>query len=156
MSEKCSRIEHRSEARIEHGDSTGLDRYGWRGGEGWQMSDGAVVRYIRREIDQVNRRLRETDSGPSNADLALWGTLAIAQLNSSAASGEGSATDVELVLSDLLADLMHWCDLRSIAQSRQQVISFESALEKARAYYREECNSESLQTVTSRRRRPRP
>ncbi len=120
------------------------------------MSNGAVVRYIRREINQVNRRLRETDSPPSNADLALWGTLAVAQLNSSAASGEGSATDIELVLSDLLADLMHWCDLRSIAQSPQQPISFESALEKARAYYREECDGESLPTVTSRGRRPRP
>src|SRR6266576_3656501 len=117
------------------------------------MSNGAVVRYIRREIEQVNRRLRETDSRPSNADLALWGTLAIAQLNSCAASGEGSATDVELVLSDLLADLMHWCDLRSIAKSRQQAISFESALEKARTYYREECDGEPLQTVTSRGRK---
>jgi len=118
------------------------------------MSNGAVVRHIRREIERVNRRLRETDSRPSTADLALWGTLAIAQLNKSAASGEGSPTDVELVLSDLLADLMHWCDFRSIARSRQQGISFESALEKARAYYWEEYEGESRQDVTSRRRRP--
>ena len=119
------------------------------------MSNGAVVRYIRIEIGQANRRSRETDSPPSNSDLALWGTLAVAQISSSAASGQGSATDVELVLSDLLADLMHWCDVRSTAQGRQQAISFESALEKARAYYREECNGETPQTATSRGRRRR-
>lgn len=120
------------------------------------MSNSAAVRYIRAEIGRANARLRRTESRPSKADLALWGALAIAQLNSSAALGEGSASDVELVLSDLLADLMHWCDLRSIAQGRPEELSFESALEKARAHYQEECDDESLQTATSRRRRPRP
>jgi hypothetical protein len=119
------------------------------------MSNGAVVRHIRREIERVNRRLRETDSRPSKADLALWGALAIAQLNGSVASGEGSATDAELALSDLLADLMHWCDLRSSAQ-RRQTISFESALENAQAYYQEECDIASPKTIISQKRRPRP
>jgi hypothetical protein len=120
------------------------------------MSNGAAVRYIRAEIGRVNARLRRTDSRPLKADFALWGALAIAQLNGSVALGEGSAADAEVVLSDLLADLMHWCDLRSIAQSRREEISFESALEKARAHYQEECDDDSLQTVPSRRRRPRP
>jgi hypothetical protein len=120
------------------------------------MSNGAVVSHIRREIERVNRRLREKDSQPSSADLALWGALAIAQLNGSVASGEGSATDAELALSDLLVDLMHWCDLRSSVRRRQQTVSFESALENAKAHYQEERDIASRKTVISQKRRPRP
>lgn len=102
------------------------------------MRSGAVVRSIRARIGRVNRRLRETDSRPSNADHALWGALAIAQLNGGVASGKGSAADGEFALSDLLADLMHWCDFQVTANRGQRPIEFESALEQARQYYREE------------------
>jgi hypothetical protein len=102
------------------------------------MRSGNVVRSIRTRIGRVNRRLRETDSRPSNADRALWGAVAIAQLNGGIGSGRESAADGELVLSDLLADLMHWCDSQATVNRRQRPIEFESALERARQYYGEE------------------
>jgi hypothetical protein len=106
------------------------------------MRNGAVVKSIKTSIGLMNRRLRETDSQPSNADRALWGALAIAQMNGGVGSGQGSAVDAEIVLSDLLADLMHWCDLQATARRRKPPIEFESALEQARQYYREERDRE--------------
>lgn len=116
------------------------------------MGNGAVVRSIRTRIRRLNRRLRETDSRPSNTDRALWGAIAIAQLNGGVGSGRGSAADDELALSDLLADLMHWCDLRATANRRPQPIEFESALERARQYYREERDGDLPQTTAPRTR----
>lgn len=88
-------------------------------------------------------------SEPLNADRGLWGALAIAQLDGSAAEGESGPIDAELVLSDLLADLMHWCDFQGFGNGRQQTSAFESALERARDYYLEECESELRRTTTS-------
>jgi hypothetical protein len=48
----------------------------------------------------------------------------------------------ETVLSDLLADLMHWCDVRRSDLEPQEVIRFDSALERARDYYDEEVSDE--------------
>ncbi len=51
-------------------------------------------------------------------------------------------TDLETVLSDLLADLMHWCDVQRSDSGLQQAIGFDSALERARDYYDEEVSDE--------------
>jgi hypothetical protein len=101
------------------------------------MRNDAVIRKITGQIRRMNQRLRETEAGPSNTDLALWGALAIAQFDGTVALGEGSASETELMLSDLLADLMHWCD-EGATRPREQAGLFEAALERAREYYQEE------------------
>jgi hypothetical protein len=58
------------------------------------------------------------------------------------ASVTGQSGDVEVdpetVLGDLLAGLMHWCDVQKTSASLVEPISFESALERAWNHYREE------------------
>jgi hypothetical protein len=43
--------------------------------------------------------------------------------------------DPETVLCDLLADLMHWCDLRKSFDQFVVPVDFERALERARRHY---------------------
>ena len=48
-------------------------------------------------------------------------------------------TDPETVLSDLLGDHIHWCDAQKTNGGLEESIDFESALERARNHYNEEC-----------------
>jgi len=100
------------------------------------MTSNAAVKKITSQIRRANRHLRQKDAEPSNAHLALWGALSIAHLNPEVALGQASAGDAELVLTDLLADLMHWCDLAPGDSSDENL--FDSALKRAREYYWEE------------------
>lgn len=101
------------------------------------MTSDAAVRKIGGRIRTLNRRLRKTGGTASNAHLALWGALAIAQFDGNATLVDASPGDAEMTLSDLLADLMHWCDSQPPQSGNQRVV-FDSALEQAREYYRQE------------------
>jgi hypothetical protein len=46
--------------------------------------------------------------------------------------------DPETALGDLLADLMHWCDVHRTNNSVTGSVDFESALRRARDHHREE------------------
>ncbi len=102
------------------------------------MANQLTIRKIRNRIRRVNRRLHETDADPSNADRALWGTLAVVSFASVTGQSEDSQTDPETVLGDLLADLMHWCDAQKASGSLEESLDFESALKRARNHYKEE------------------
>jgi hypothetical protein len=91
----------------------------------------------------MNQRLKETGTDPSNDDRALCGAFAVAHFASVTSREEGMYSDPETVLSDLLADLMHWCDAQRPGFELLGSAGFDSALERARDYYREECGSES-------------
>ena len=90
----------------------------------------------------MNHRLNETGTDPANADRALWGGLAFAHFAAITRRAEDMRTDSETVLSDLLADLMHWCDVQRSSRGRQEAIGFDSALERAKDYYKEEVSDE--------------
>ncbi len=106
------------------------------------MTGRNAIRKIRAQIRRMNHRLNETGADPSNADRALWGALAVAHFAGATSRAEGMHTDSETVLSDLLADLMHWCDIQRSRYGRQDAIRFDSALERARDYYEEEVSDE--------------
>jgi hypothetical protein len=95
----------------------------------------------------MNQRLSETGADPSNDDRALLGALAVAHFASATNRVEDMYTDPETVISDLLADLMHWCGLQRSTGGLQESIGFDSALERARDYYVEECSDESEREV---------
>jgi hypothetical protein len=106
------------------------------------MVGRSEIRKIRAQIRQVNHRLSETGTDPSNADRALWGALAVAHFARVTGRAEDMHTDPETVLSDLLADLMHWCDVQRPNSEPLQAIGFDSALERAWDYYNEEVSDE--------------
>jgi hypothetical protein len=106
------------------------------------MTGRGEVRRIRSKIQRVNHRIGETGADPSNADRALWGALAVAHFASTSSRVEGMRADPETGLSDLLADLMHWCDVQRSGSKRGEAIGFDSALEWARDYYNEEVRGE--------------
>ncbi len=72
------------------------------------MAGQIAIRKIRAQILRMNRRLGKTGEDPSNDDRALLGSLAVAQFASAAGQIDDIRSDPETVLSDLLADLMHW------------------------------------------------
>jgi hypothetical protein len=106
------------------------------------MSSRSEMSEIRAQIRRMNHRLSKTGIDPSNSDRALWGALAIAHFTSVSGPAEGVYTDLEMVLSDLLADLMHLCDVRRSNSELREMTGFESALERARDYYNEELSEE--------------
>jgi hypothetical protein len=93
-------------------------------------------------IRRANRRLVGNKADPRNADRSLWGEVAVVGF----ASITGLTGDVEVdpgtVLCDLLADLMHWCAARKTKDSLMESVDFESALERAREHYSQECADE--------------
>jgi hypothetical protein len=109
------------------------------------MTGQIAIRKIRAQILRMNHRLGETGADPSNDDRALLGALAVTHF--AGATSEDMHADLETILSDLLADLMHWCDLQRSAGEVHEPISFDSALERARDYYMEECRDELEQGV---------
>lgn len=111
------------------------------------MTDQIATSKIGAQILRMNQRLIETGADPSNVDRALLGALAVAHFAGATSRVEDMHTDPETVLSDLLADLMHWCDLQRSAGRVRELIAFDSALERARDYYIEECSDEVEQDV---------
>jgi len=109
------------------------------------MEDRPTTRRIRNRIRIVNRRLAKADADPRNADRALWGELAVVSFASVTGQSHDVHVDPETVLGDLLADLMHWCDVQKASDSRIESIDFESALQRARNHYDEECVDEREQ-----------
>jgi hypothetical protein len=97
-----------------------------------------TTREIRSRIRSVNRRLDKTHADPRNADRALWGELAVVTFASVTGMSADVQIDPETVLGDLLAGLMHWCDVQKTNACRIESIDFESALERARNHYNEE------------------
>ncbi len=112
------------------------------------MTGLIAIRGVRAQILRMNHRLRETGADPSNDDRALFGALVVAYFAAATARVEDMHADPETMLSDLLADLMHWCDLQRAAGNAYEPIGFDSALERAREYYMEERGDESEQDVS--------
>ncbi len=97
---------------------------------------------IRNQIRSVNRRLAKDNAEPRNADRSLWSELAVVSFAGVTGLSEDLQIDPETVLCDLLADLMHWCDVQKTNHSEVESIDFESALSRARGHYSEECANE--------------
>jgi hypothetical protein len=106
------------------------------------MTGRSEIGQIEAQIRRMSRRLNEAGADPSSADRALWGALAVAHFAKVSGRAEDVHADPETVLSDLLADLMHWCDAQESNSEPQEVVSFNSALERARDYYNEELGGE--------------
>jgi hypothetical protein len=104
------------------------------------------IRKLTERIRRKNLRLIETHADPSNADRALWGSLAVVTFASVTGQSGDVDVDPETVLSDLLTGLMHWCDVRKTDASLEESISFESALKRARNHYGEECEGIAQKT----------
>jgi hypothetical protein len=98
----------------------------------------------------MNRRLNEARADPRNADRALWGALAVVSFAGVTGQSQDVQTDPETVLGDLLGDLMHWCDAQKTSGGLEESIDFESALERARNHYNEECADEREQVRAER------
>ncbi len=106
------------------------------------MEDRPTTLKMRNRIRNVNRRLSKTNADPRNADRALWGTLAVVSFASVTGLSGDVQIDPETVLCDLLADLMHWCDVQETNYCVRGSVDFESALERARGHYSKECAEE--------------
>ncbi|HXM35913.1 MAG TPA: hypothetical protein VN920_12040 [Pyrinomonadaceae bacterium] len=102
------------------------------------MANQLTTHEIKERIRSVNRRLNETRGDPRNADRALWGALAVVSFAGVTGQSQDVHTDPETVLADLLSDLIHWCD--APIGGLEEAIDFESALERARNHYNEECD----------------
>jgi hypothetical protein len=105
------------------------------------MTDRSAILRIKAQTRRMIQRLGETGTDPSNADRALLGALAVAHFASVTGSAHEVLSDPETVLADLLADLMHWCDVQK-SNRDQESIEFGRALERARDYYHEELSDE--------------
>jgi hypothetical protein len=106
------------------------------------MTAQSAILRIRGQVRRMTHRLNKTGTDPSNADRALWGALVVAHFASATNRAEDVQTDPETVLSDLLADLMHWCDAQRSNGELRESIGFDSALERASDYYEEERSNE--------------
>ncbi len=81
-----------------------------------------------------------SDEEPSNDDRALWAEtalLAFAQRTGLAKEIVGDKEDRFFIISDLLADLAHWCD--------RNEVDLPSALIHAAEHYRAETNGRGKQ-----------
>ena len=102
------------------------------------MRDGLTRAAIRNQIGSTNRRLVKNNAAASNTDRSLRGALAVVSFADVTELNRDVQTDPETVLSDLLADLMHWCDVQNTESCWEESVDFESALARARHNYREE------------------
>ncbi len=107
------------------------------------MEDRRTTLKIRSRIRSVNRRLAETNADPRNADRSLWAELALVSFARVSGLSEDVRVDSETVLCDLLADLMHWCNVQKTNNCLIESINFESALERARDHYSKESADEA-------------
>src|ERR1035441_3752777 len=103
----CSNVERR----------TGIGRPWHRASPLWagrqRMRDGLTRAAIRNQIGSTNRRLVKNNAAASNTDRSLRGALAVVSFADVTELNRDVQTDPETVLSDLLADLMHWCDVQN-------------------------------------------
>jgi|NGEPerStandDraft_6_1074524.scaffolds.fasta_scaffold22605_5 hypothetical protein len=106
------------------------------------MEDRLTTLRIRNRIRSVNRRLAKNNVDPRSSDRSLWAALALVSFASVTGLGGDVQIDPETVLCDLLADLMHWCDVQKTNDCLIESIDFESALERARDHYSKECADE--------------
>lgn len=106
------------------------------------MASQLRVRELTSRIRRANRLLIKSHSDPCNADRALWGSLAVVTFASVTGQSGDVEVDPETVLGDLLAGLMHWCDVQKTNRGLEESIDFESALKRARNHYEEECADE--------------
>ena len=83
----------------------------------------------------ARHHLARNDGDPSNADRATWGSVAMVSFARAAGQDVDLRLDPETVLCDLLADLMHWCDLQRPLGHVTEPVDFESALGRARRHY---------------------
>jgi hypothetical protein len=91
-------------------------------------------------MDDANHVEPPADDGPSNDDRALWAEaalLAFAQRTGLAKETVGDKEDSFFIISDLLADLAHWCD--------RNEVDLPSALIHAAEHYRAETNGRGKQ-----------
>jgi hypothetical protein len=109
-----------------------------------KTTNRSAILKIRAQARRMIHRLNETGTDPTNADRALWGALAIVDFATATGRTPDILSDAETLLADLLADLMHWCDVQK-ANRGQEAIEFGSALQRARDYYEEEYSDESEQ-----------
>lgn len=77
-----------------------------------------------------SRHSRAQRVTPRNSDRVVWGASALISFAQLLNTGADLATEPQIVLVDLLADLMHWCDVEEI--------DFEHVVERARCHYIEE------------------
>jgi hypothetical protein len=110
------------------------------------VADLLRIQRLTEQIRKKNLRLIETHRDPNNADRALWGSLAVVTFASVTGQSADVEVDPETVLGDLLAGLMHWCDVQNTSASLGEPISFESALRRAQNHYREECEDAAQKT----------
>ena len=103
------------------------------------MEDRRAAFKLRRRIRNVNRRLVKNNANPRCADRSLWGAFAVLSFADATGLSGDVQVDPETVLADLLADLMHWCDVQKTDDCLRESIGFESALERARDHYSGEC-----------------
>jgi hypothetical protein len=106
-------------------------------------AEGALAK-ITVQTHRMIHRLNQTETDPSNSDRALLGALAIAHFASVTGRAQAVLDDPETVIADLLADLMHWCDVQK-SHRQKESIEFGSAWERAREYYEEELSGDSEQ-----------
>src|ERR1700688_3272757 len=102
------------------------------------MKNRPTTLTIRNRIRRANRILAKSNTGLRNSDRALRGELAAVSFASVTGLNSDIRVDPETVLTDLLADLMHWCDVEANRGRKLESIDFESALKRARRHYRSE------------------
>ena len=88
---------------------------------------------------------------PCNADRSLWGGLSLLRLAEVSGLERDLEGDPQTVLADLLADLMHWCDMQQGEHCPGHGIDFESALQRARRHYTQE-RADELEAKRSARK----
>ncbi len=115
------------------------------------MGDTAIEK-IGKRIRTLNRLLASSGAEPLNAHRALRGALAVASFASTSGTERDVQADPETALGDLLADLMHWCDLRKSGGCALGAVDFESALCRARRHYDAERSAEETATHNDGRR----
>lgn len=75
---------------------------------------------------------------PRNRDRSLWAQHAVVSFAKAAGQELDYRFDPQTVLSDLLTDLMHWCDVPASKLSGLKGVDFESALGQAQRNYNAE------------------
>jgi len=81
-----------------------------------------------------------TDEGTTNDERASWaevGLLAYGQRTGTVGEKVGDDEDPSLIVTDLLADIAHWCDRNNV--------DLQSALESATKYYQTETGEKGRQ-----------
>ena len=80
-------------------------------------------------------------SEPSNSDRADWAYVAVEAFAAEVREEDMLGEETDLVISDLLCDLMHLCDVAEI--------NWTACIERAEGHYREEIDEESLDEGSS-------